>query len=131
MGSKRNHHPVISGQHRGSFLLPGTDACVLLNPVECTLYRLFLNHPEGIQAKSLTAHWQELCTLYAHESIFDDKCLMKSTMQSLCDNSKVVFSANVSRIKKKFIAALGTRKAAPYIIKRGKDGIYRTMATWG
>lgn len=51
-------------------------------------------------------------------------------MASLCDESHTVFYSTVSRIKKKFITAFGgVRKARPYIIARGKDGLYRTRAT--
>jgi hypothetical protein len=39
-----------------------------------------------------------------------------------------VFYSNISRIKKKFIEAVGARKAAGYYIKRGADGHYRTRA---
>lgn len=99
--------------------------------MECTLYRLFLAHPEGIPSDNLLLHWRELCALYARESCFDDPLLMDDALESLCAESKTVFYSTVSRIKRKFVAALGARKASPYIIKRGKDGMYRTRARMG
>ena len=93
--------------------------------MERTIYQLFINHPEGIQADALPRHWQELYRLYAHESVFDDKQLMLSTIQNLCDESKTVFYTNISRIKRKFIKTLGTRKAKSHIIIRHPDGRYR------
>ena len=124
-----NKNLIIPGPYRGQFHLPDDERKVYLNPVERTLYLFFLNHPEGIQADVLTFHWKELCHLYAHESVFDNKELMANTMESLCNESKTVFYTTVSRIKKKFITTLGTRKASPYIIKRDKSGYYRTRAT--
>ena len=121
-----NIHRIIPGERRGFFLMP--EAKVYLNPTERTLYRLFLNHPEGISATNLLAHWKELCSIYRDESIYSDDPLRDDAMESLCAESKTVFYSTISRIKKKFIQALGARNAAPYIIKRDKTGLYRTRA---
>ena len=104
---------------------------IVLNPMERTLYRLFLAHPEGILSDSLPGHWQELCAIYEQESRFDDKPLRDNALSSLCAESKTIFYCTVSRIKRKFVEALGTRKAAHYIIKRDKTGRYRIKATLG
>ena len=102
---------------------------MVLNPIERTLYRLFLSHPEGIAADDLLACWKELCRLYEQESCFDDKPLRENALESLCSESKKVFYANISRIKRKFVNALGTRKAKHYFIARNASGLYRTHAT--
>ena len=123
--------PVVipgSGKSRGRIFLPAENATVNLIPVECTLFRLFLAHPEGIKADELLLHWKELCNLYLQESRFDDKPLRDNAMESLCSESKTVFYSTVSRIKKKFINVLGPRKAEAYIIKRDSTGIYKTSA---
>lgn len=63
-------------------------------------------------------------------SVYDNKRLMEDTMASLCDESHTVFYSTVSRIKKKFITALGgVRKATPYFIQRDKTGLYKTRAS--
>ena len=124
---KRRHH-IIFGKRRGIILLPETGAELHLNPVECTLYRLFLAHPEGILADNLLLHWKELREIYSTESCYDDQPLRDVAMESLCAESKIVFYANVSRIKRKFVNALGARKASPYIIERDKNGVYKTGA---
>ena len=124
----RKQHRIVIGVRRGNVSVPGECAAVRLNPMEITIYRLFLAHPEGISACSLIDHWKELRTVYEHESKFDDKQLMNSVIDTLCAGSKAVFYSNVSRIKKKFVDVLGRRKASPYIIKREKDGLYRTRA---
>lgn len=96
---------------------------VWLNPMERTLYRLFLAHPEGIRADDLVLHWKELCEIYAEESCFDDPSIREDKLESLCAESKKVFYSNVSRIKRKFVKVLGPWQADPYIIKN-EGGLY-------
>ena len=120
-----NKNLIIPGTHPGEFHLPNDYRLVYLNPIERTIYLFCLNHPEGIQADALPLHWQELYKLYSHESVFDNKQLILNTIQSLCNESKSLFYTSVSRIKKKFITAFGTRKAQHHIIMRHHDGIYR------
>ena len=125
----RKRHSILIGQRRGIILLPDENKFVVLNPMERTIYRLFLSHPEGIAADHLLAFWQELNCIYEQESRYDDPPLRADAMESLCSESKTVFYTTVSRIKKKFITALGARKAQPYFIARDKSGLYRTRAT--
>ena len=49
----------------GTMELPDEGMQVTLNPMERTLYRLFLAHQEGISADDLLLHWQELRDIYA------------------------------------------------------------------
>ena len=114
---------------RGTFLLPEHKATILLNPMERTLFRLFINHPEGIASENLLLHWQELCDIYALESCYENNSTREAAMESLCAESRHTFYTNISRIKQKYVKALGVRKASGYIIKRGKDGLYKTSAT--
>jgi hypothetical protein len=120
-----NKNTIIPGPHPGEFHLPDGDKKIYLNPTERTLYQFFINHPEGIRADAIALHWQELYRLYAHESVFDDKELMLSTIENLCGKSKIVFYSNISRIKRKFINTIGVRKAKRLIIIRHPDGRYR------
>lgn len=120
-----NQYPIIPGPHPGQFHLPDSNKMLYLNPMERTLYQLFINHPEGIRADALSLHWQELYHLYAHESVFDDKKLMLNTIENLSGKSKIVFYSNISRIKRKFISTIGVRKANNLIIIRHPDGRYR------
>lgn len=128
MERARNIHRIIPGRRRGAFLLLEAGVEIVLNPMERTLFRLFLAHPEGIPADGLLLHWKDLCDIYEQESCFDEKSLRDSALASLCDESKTVFYTTVSRIKRKFIIALGARKAAPYIIRRVPSGLYTTRA---
>ena len=133
------HKNIVQSSRKGYFLLPEefdrrskeTPVWIYLNPIERTLFRLYLAHPEGIPADHLLAHWRELCTLYAQESLYDDPSLREDKMESLCAESKTVFYATVSRIKRKFTDALGVRRARAYIIQRDSSGAYYTRARCG
>ena len=128
--SKSCHiRPVVPDSRRGWFQLPSEGARLCLNPAESTLYRLFLGHPEGLVADDLVLHWKELWSIYAHESCFDDPQLRENALVSLCSESKRVFYSNIARIKRKFVNAIGARKARGYYIKRYPNGRYRTLAT--
>ena len=98
---------------------------VYLNPVERTLYYLFLNHPEGIASDDLGVHWKELCRIYSRESTFADSDFREDKIESLCSESKTVFYATVSRINRKFREAVGNLNAEPFIIKKEKGGKYK------
>ena len=114
---------VIEGNGRISF--PDYKAKVYLNPVERTLYYLFLNHPEGIISDDLVIHWKELCRIYSRESTFGDSEFREDKIESLCAESKTVFYATVSRIKRKFCDAVGNLNAEPFIIKKEKGRKYK------
>ena len=77
----------------------------------------------------LVLHWDELWGIYANESRFDDPSLREDALVSLCSESKRVFYSNIARIKRKFVEAIGARKAKGYYIKRYPNGRYRTLAT--
>lgn len=128
MPSPSNIFHITPGRRRGDFLLTDENVKVYLNPVERTLYRLFLNHPEGITTAAFPRHREELYTLYNRETIFENKQQIEKTVESIISETKNLFYTTVARIKKKYVAVLGKRKAAPYIIKRDKYGIYKTRA---
>lgn len=108
---------VVMSWRQKQVSLPDEGAQVTLNPMERTLYRLFLAHPEGISADDLVLHWKELCDIYAKESCFDDPDIREAKLESLCGESKRVFYSTLSRIKKQMVVALGPWRAGAYIIK--------------
>ena len=112
---------------KGTVELLDEQAQVILNPMERTLYRLFLAHPKGISADDLLLHWNELEQIYSKESCFDDSDIREAKLESLCGESKRVFYSTVSRIKKKMVAALGRWRAEAYIVMN-EGGVYRTRA---
>lgn len=114
---------------KGQLVLPDAgEVKIKLTPMERTLYILFLKYPEGINADELWRYWDELCDIYGCQTVYDDTDLIEDAVEGICDEDKVTWYTNVSRIKKKVSDKLGKRAAEQYIIKRGADGLYRIGA---
>ena len=114
---------------QGMLVLPDEGGVqIRLTPMERTLYILFLRYPQGINADELWRYWDELCKIYGSQMIYDDKDLIEDAVEGICDEEKVTWYTNVSRIKRKITDKLGKRAAEQYIIKRGEDGLYRISA---
>ena len=114
---------------QGMLVLPDAgDIKIKLTPMERTLYILFLRYPEGINADELWRYWDELCDIYGSQMVYDDKDLIEDAVEGICDEEKVTWYTNVSRIKRKITDKLGKRTAEQYIIRRGNDGLYRIEA---
>ena len=110
-------------------VLPDEDGVqIKLTPMERTLYILFLRYPEGINADELWRYWDELCNIYGSQMIYDDRSLIEDAVEGICDEEKVTWYTNVSRIKRKITDKLGKRAAEQYIIRRGPDSLYRIGA---
>ena len=114
---------------KGMLVLPDEDGVqIKLTPMERTLYILFLRYPGGINADELWRYWDELCDIYGSQTVYDDMDLIEDAVEGICDEEKVTWYTNVSRIKRKISDKLGKRAAEQYIIKRGDDGLYRISA---
>ena len=96
--------------------------------MERTLYILLLRYPDGINADELWRYWDELCEIYGSQTVYDDTDLIEDAVEGICDEEKVTWYTNVSRIKKKISDRLGKRAAEQYIIRRCPDGLYRIDA---
>ena len=113
----------------GMLVLPDEgNVRIKLTPMERTLYILFLRYPAGINADELWRYWDELCDIYGSQTVYDDKDLIEDAVEGICDEEKVTWYTNVSRIKRKVSEKLGKRAAEQYIIRRGADGLYRIDA---
>ena len=110
-------------------LLDAGGVQIRLTPMERTLYILFLRYPDGINADELWRYWDELCDIYGSQTIYDDINLIEDAVEGICDEEKVTWYTNVSRIKRKITDRLGKRAAEQYIIRRGEDGLYRIDAS--
>ena len=117
---------------RGMLVLPDENGVqIKLNPMERTLYILFLRYPDGINANELWRYWDELCDIYGSQTVYDDIDLIEDAVEGICDEEKVTWYTNVSRIKRKVTDKLGKRAAEQYIIRRFDDGLYRISAMQG
>ena len=65
---------------------------------------------------------------YGSQMVYGDKDLIEDAVEGICDEEKVTWYTNVSRIKRKITDKLGKRAAEQYIIRRGNDGLYRIEA---
>ena len=114
---------------KGMLVLPDAGGVqIKLTPMERTLYILFLRYPDGINADELWRYWDELCDIYGSQTVYDDIDLIEDAVEGICDEEKVTWYTNVSRIKKKISDKIGKRAAEQYIIRRGVDGLYRIRA---
>ena len=114
---------------QGMLVLPDEGGVqIRLTPMERTLYILFLRYPQGINADELWRYWDELCKIYGSQTVYDDINLIEDAVEGICDEEKVTWYTNVSRIKRKITDKLGKRAAEQYIIRRREDGLYRISA---
>ena len=97
---------------------------VRLGPVERALYTFFVSHPEGIDAKELWSHYDELLSIYRSQSV-EDPSRIEDAIDALCEDSRASFHTNVSRIKRKIVDAIGREAGRDYVIYRHEDGLYR------
>lgn len=113
----------------GMLVLPDAgNVKIKLTPMERTLYILFLRYPEGINADELWRYWDELCDIYGSQTVYDDLDLIEDAVEGICDEEKVTWYTNVSRIKRKITDRLGKRAAEQYIIRRYSGNIYKISA---
>ncbi len=96
----------------GNLLIP-------LNPMDKTVYHLFLKHPDGIAFAAMPNHRQEMLTLYRHYSDTPSIATMNGRIDDLCANRNDCLSQAISRIRRKFEEALPEEMASLYIIGGG------------
>lgn len=87
---------------------------VKLTPLEKTLFLLFLNHPEGIRLVDLSDFRPELKMIYRGLYNGSDPGLVDFNIISLSDPLSPSTSQKLSKIKSKFINALGADLARFY-----------------
>jgi hypothetical protein len=92
-----------------------------LRPLEIIVYRLFLNHPEGIYMHDLTDHSLELFEHYSEISGSESVNDMRIRINDLTNIFSESASQKISRIKRVFEENIGKELAQRYIIK-GPNG---------
>ena len=111
---------------REGLTLPEYDGVrIRLTPMERTLYILVMRYPQGIPVEELWRYYDELCDIYGKQTVYDDRDMILSAVEALCDDYRTTLYTNVSRIRKKLMDKLGKRAAEPYLISRGADNMYR------
>ena len=116
----------ISLDRNGILFLPDYgNVKIYLNPMERTLYTLFLRYDAGIAAEEIWRYYDELCDIYRSQTVYDDPDQIEAAVDALCDDDRATLQTNVSRIKRKLVDKVGRIAADYYAIVRGKDGVYR------
>ena len=98
-----------------------------LNPLENTLYRFFLNHPEGIQLNYLQDYRDEIYSLYMDFQHTVSEETIQSRIQELINPNSNSASEKISRIKKKITGILGAEMSQELIIQ-GQTGEPKKIA---
>jgi hypothetical protein len=92
------------------------DKEVLLNPICRALYKLFLNHPEGIELRNMGNYYEELHKYYANLATHTDHETLISRVKLLCNPLDNSINEKISKINKTFKIMLGDDYCMPYQI---------------
>jgi len=87
-----------------------------LNPLCRSLYKLFLNHPEGIELRNMAEHREELYGYYRNFATHTDIGKLKRSVSDLCDPRENSINEKLSMINRKLAAVLGEQICTPYQI---------------
>lgn len=98
---------------------------IKLRPLEKALYRLFLNHPEGIRRTDLPLHREELYGIYSRLSNHDSGKVTRQRVDDLVSILSNSADEKISRIKRVFTDAVGETLARHYCILGERGEPYR------
>ena len=87
-----------------------------LNPLCRSLYKLFLNHPAGIELRSMAEHREELYGYYRNFATHTDIGKLKRSVSDLCDPRENSINEKLSMINRKLTSVLGEQICTPYQI---------------
>ena len=90
------------------------DKKVELNPICRALYKLFLNHPEGIELPRLSDHREELHGYYLNMATHTNRDVLVKRIHALCDPRENSINEKLSTINKSFERLLGKQVSLPY-----------------
>ena len=102
---------------------------IQLNPMEMSLYVLFLRYPDGIRKENMWQHYSELLELYRKISVSTESDIMEDTIDNICDTQENDhFVSQVSHIRIKLSNQLGELVSLRFAINRTDRGIYKIAA---
>ena len=103
------------------------DIAVPLQPLDFAVYRLFLNHPEGILMRERQSYLDEMRGLYRAVRSFEDEARMEEILRPmfvLSEDSGSMMQC-ISRIKARFRSQMDEVHMMPYIIHGKRNQHYR------
>jgi hypothetical protein len=96
---------------------------IKLRPLEKALYRLYLDHPEGIGLSFLCDYREELNNIYKKISSIGDLEEMKARIDDIVNVTKSSAVEKISKIKAAFVKAIGEELAKHYYIHGGNGEV--------
>lgn len=114
---------LVVDKRKDIFLPEFENIQIKLNPLEKTLYMLYLFHPEGIEISSLCDYKSEMYEIYSHISTRGDIHEMRSKIDRMANVTTNSASEKISKIKEKFTTAIGSELAKNYYIKGGNSEV--------
>ena len=102
---------------------------IRFNPMEMSLYMLFLQYPDGIRKEDMWQHYSETLELYRKTTVSIDSRKTDDAIDNICDtltNDHLV--SQVSHIRIKLSKQLGELVSLRFAINRTEDGFYRIAA---
>jgi hypothetical protein len=115
----------IRGPLMKLYLLDSGGLEVRLNPLQRALYLLILERSEGLNLNYLDTESEKLMDFYARFATQGNEDAHRKTINSLCDLQDNARNITLSRIKRKFIEAVGEKLSRHYIPQKKGDGVYR------
>jgi hypothetical protein len=113
---------VIDSKHR-IFLPDFGNIEIKLRPLEKALYRLYLDHTEGIGLSFLCDYREELNNIYKEISSIGDLEEMKARIDDIVNVTKSSAVEKISKIKAAFVKAIGEELAKHYYIHGGNGEV--------
>ena len=117
---------VIDSKHR-IFLPDFGNIEIKLRPLEKALYRLYLDHPEGIGLSFLCDYREELNNIYKEISSIGDLEEMKARIDDIVNVTKSSAVEKISKIKAAFVKAIGEELAKNYYIQGGNGEVKKVL----
>ena len=113
----------LRGHTQKIFLPDLGDIEIRLTPLEKTIYLFFLNHPEGVEMNYLQDHREEMTRIYQQLSNQATNEKIATSIEALVDPLSNSASEKISKIRRKFEAAVGEEMAQEYCIKGPNAGV--------
>jgi len=126
---------MVKGYNR-KILFPDFDYRELnLNPLEKTIYLLYLKHPKGIRFSNFPLYFDEIYEIYNQVSSAGSLPQIKNNVINLIQNEDGGISQKISRVNRKIIDLLGEDLARFYKIDGPKAEprqilLDRNMVIW-
>jgi len=80
------------------------------------LYKLFLNHPEGIELRLMANCREELHGYYVNMAAHTNREILVKRINTICDPRENSINEKLSTINKAFVKLLGKQVSLPYQI---------------